>query len=175
MLQFINDALLQIRLRIAALLGHSQELQDVWIFHDVLGTFHNHALFGYLGDSFLFTRKCQALIESSVELSLQLTQTPSLVCSLIFIEFAFLVICDAHEEQIVRPTQRELRRECLQIGRRRFKNPRRCFGFLRDRFPRRCFGNHLVAICNVKTTHILEIIYRESSAKAIRKIFREFL
>ena len=47
------------------------------------------------------TRKCQPLIESRVELSLQLAQTPSLVCSLIFIEFAFLVICDAHEKQIV--------------------------------------------------------------------------
>ena len=47
------------------------------------------------------TRKCQPLIESRVELSLQLAQTPSLVCSLIFIEVAFFVICDAHEKQIV--------------------------------------------------------------------------
>lgn len=101
LLQVVDDARLQVALRIARLLLESEKLQHVGILDRVDGGLHDLAAHGQASHAVLVTTEREALVQVAVELPLQLPHAPAVPRRLDLVEVPLACIFDAHESEVV--------------------------------------------------------------------------
>ena len=120
-LQVVDERLFEVGLVKTRALLHAQKFKNVGIADNIFGQFCGFAR-GRVRDDGVIVMTCeQSLIGEGIDLPFELTGTPIRFGAFVHIKLPRLLIFDAHNEAVVRPTQ--LVTQCVTIWERKVKLP----------------------------------------------------